>query len=378
MPRTLTSLGHDHPAPHRHKYDVVVFGNGPAGAAAAVALARKGFTVAVVAKAQSDRPKVGETVSPTIMRSLCQLGIWDRFVAAGHAQAPGTSVIWGGARPYENEFILNPYGPGWHLDRTHFDSMLIDAASAAGADIYDASATDDLRADRGGWTVHLAHAPVGSLKANWVLDATGRSAWLARRQGAKRCRVDRLVSLVGFATTASAREPRTLLESCSAGWWYAAVLPAGRIVAAFFTDADLLPRSQLQRDQLWNETLARTQLISSVMPTSAASPILVVAACTGHLLPCGGRNWLAIGDAAQSWDPLSGQGIEKALTSAIGAAEAISAVRSGNADALCAMAGAAEMEFRKYRQIQATHYGRESRWPDQIFWQRRQLSLHSA
>jgi len=374
MPRPLAPLEHDGAPPNRREYDVVIFGNGPAGAAAALALARKGLTVAVLAKAQSSRPKVGETVSPAIMRPLSHLGLWESFATAGHAAAPGTVVIWGRARAYENEFILNPYGPGWHLDRARFDSMLIDAAAAGGADIYEAAAADCVRADGGAWSVRLMQAPVESLTAHWAVDATGRSAWLAKRQGAKRRRVDRLVSLIRFATISSGHEPRTLLESCAAGWWYAAVLPAGRVVAAYFTDSDLLPRGVLQRHQLWSEALARTQLISTIMPAAAATPLSIAAACSGNLIPCGGENWLAIGDAAQSWDPLSGRGIEKALASAIGAAEAISAARSGTRNALCEMASAAEAEFPEYRQTQSRHYRRENRWPDQAFWQRRHLT----
>src|SRR5262249_62160503 len=118
-------------------------------------------------------------------------------------------------------------------------------------DMYDAAA-DCRRADRGGWSVHLARAPVASLKARWVVDATGRPAWLARRQGARRRCVDRLVGLMGFANS-SAHEPRTLLESWPAGWWYAAVLPGRPVGAAYFTDAGLPARGSRPRDTPWKD-----------------------------------------------------------------------------------------------------------------------------
>jgi flavin-dependent dehydrogenase len=355
----------------RRDYDVIIFGSGPAGAAAALALAHKGLTVAVVAKARRAGPPVGETVSPTIIRPLSRLGLWENFAAANHASAPGTVVIWGDERPYENDFILNPYGPGWHLDRARFDTMLIKGASAAGTDIYDGPAVDCMRATARAWIVRLSDKPFGSLTARWVIDATGRAAWLAQRQAVRRRQVDRLVALIKFETISSDSESRTLIESCALGWWYAAVLPERRAVAAYFTDSDLLPRRERRRDQLWNELLARTQLISKIMPVSTESRTFAAAACSGSLVQAAGEGWLAIGDAAQTYDPLSGQGIERALTSAIAAAEAISAAHAGDTDAFGRFAHAVDTQFQDYRHTHAKHYQRENRWPDQAFWQRR-------
>ena len=51
--------------------------------------------------------------------------------------------------------------------------------------------------------------------------------------------MDRLVALVRFAPVNSINEPRTLIEACQDGWWYAAPLPQNRVVAAWFTDADV-------------------------------------------------------------------------------------------------------------------------------------------
>ena len=47
---------------------------------------------------------------------------------------------------------------------------------------------------------------------------------------------------------------------------YAAALPKNRIVAAWFTDADLLPRRREARLQVWDRSFARANLVSSIVP----------------------------------------------------------------------------------------------------------------
>jgi flavin-dependent dehydrogenase len=163
--------------------DVIVFGGGPAGAAAGLALARKGLSVVVFAKPRT-APYIGETVAPNIVRPLARLGVWDAFLDAAHAAVPGTVVVWGDEHPFENDFLFNPYGPGWHLDRAAFDAMLIEAAQAAGADLRPAPVRDCVRKPCGGWTALFDDQNGGgALSARWVIDATGRTAWFAKRNG---------------------------------------------------------------------------------------------------------------------------------------------------------------------------------------------------
>lgn len=332
------------------RVDVLVHGAGPAGAATALALAAAGRSVAMVVRQEPDRgrPPFGETVPPEVVRPLTRLGLWDRFRSAGHLPAPGTLVCWGDDRPYEYESLLNPYGHGWHLDRGRFDRMLRDAALAAGARPVEPG----------------ARLP----RAGTVVDATGRAARIARRRGALRRRADRLVGLVRF-DAAPGQDRRTVVESCAEGWWYTAALPDRTTVTALFTDADLLPPGPAARARLWDEALARTRLVRDVAPAGSRSRTWVAPAQVGELDGTSGPDWVAVGDAARTLDPLSGRGVLAALDAGIATAQALLAPR--RAGELAGLARDGAEEHRAHLRRRRDHYRRERRWSDHSFWRRR-------
>ena len=119
-------------APPPPECDVAVLGGGPAGAAAAITLARTGRSVVVIEKSHYEQSRIGETLVPAARPLLVRLAVWEPFLAAGHLPSPGVLSVWGEDELYETHSIFNAYGQGWHLDRQRFDTMLAQAAEKPG------------------------------------------------------------------------------------------------------------------------------------------------------------------------------------------------------------------------------------------------------
>ena len=166
-------------------FDVVILGGGPAGCAAAIMLARAGLHTAVVERTRYDARRVGETLPPSAVPLLHRLGIWEAFERDAHAPSPGIVSVWGSENLFENDFIFNPFGDGWHLDRTRFDSMLAERAEHAGVILLTRARlrTCEPTSSRQ-WQIDVeCDGREVEMAARWMIDATGRAAWLAQRQG---------------------------------------------------------------------------------------------------------------------------------------------------------------------------------------------------
>jgi flavin-dependent dehydrogenase len=370
--------------------DVVVLGGGPAGAAAAIELARARRSVCVVERSHYEEPRIGETLPPSARVPLAALGVWDIFLTARHTPAPGVASSWGEDDVHETHFIFNAHGRGWHLDRHRFDAMLAQAARDAGAHVHCGAGVGSCLRHADGWEVELVSG-AGSrcrhdvVRAAFVVDATGRAAMLARQQGAKRFNVDRLVGLVatlGVHRAKAARTTRrdstrdatawTLVEASADGWWYSALLPSGRWMAVYMTDADLLPRDRGSWRAFWRARLEQTRHTQARLGALHPDAVpRVVAAGTSRLDRVTGEGWLAVGDAAMARDPLSGQGLVQALASGMRAAEAVKRRLNGDVTAIAQYAGQSDDLFHEYSRLRAVHYRREHRWPQSPFWRRR-------
>ncbi len=210
------------------------------------------------------------------------------------------------------------------------------------------------------------------LAARFVVDATGATAALARRCGARFVEADNLVGIAGYFQY-DIGNSSTLIEAFEDGWWYTAGLPDGRRSVACMTDADLVRRMKLHDPQEWRRKLGTTSHIAAtVHGGKLKGRIAVRSASSRRLEPAAGKDWLAVGDSASRFDPLSSQGIFKALRSGIFASYAIGDLLTRHDDSgLDRFRRYVLEEFKSYTEVRTKYYRQEQRWPESEFWLRR-------
>src|SRR5262249_20235739 len=157
--------------------------------------------------------------------------------------------------------------------------------------------------------------------ARFVVDATGMRASFARSMGASRLFVDRLLCVSAFfelsdATTVSRL---TMLEAAEYGWWDVAKLPKQRVGVTIASEPETIKQHALRTRDGYLRRLAGTSHIST--QTGACRLIegssTICAAPSFFLDKVAADDWLAVGDAAAAYDPISSQGIHKALSDGI-------------------------------------------------------------
>jgi flavin-dependent dehydrogenase len=222
-----------------------------------------------------------------------------------------------------------------------------------------------------------------TVDARMLLDCSGRTSGLLRPFGAERQTRDRLICAWIHGTMAGGcRGGVVYTESAESGWWYTAPLADGRRVLAWHTDSDL-PGAAIVRDRAaLLECAARSPTLMAEIADASflgTDPPRVIAAHSSALTPAVGDGWLAAGDAALSFDPLSSQGLFHALYTGLSAAEAADRILSGDDSAYGDYAASLARIDEAYRRNLEAWYQLERRWPDQEFWRRRaRLAPHGA
>lgn len=378
------------------RYDVVILGGGPAGCAAALSLAERGVErILVVEASDYSSERVGESIPPDTRNLFAALGLLSAFEAEGHEPCLGSCSSWGADELGYNDFLFNPYGNGWHLDRRRFDMWMAQQVRARGVEVWTSCTfVDRLGDDDEDVELELrvgASGDVTRVRARFVIDATGARSRFARRSGAVACELDRLVVVWGYFELPDAAPERlvrlTLLEAVEYGWWYLARLPRRRVAAAVASSPAIHKARRLDRAHGWLTALGQTQHVLATLLAAEANPVagsLAVCMAPSFVLdPIADDSsvprWLAIGDAASSFDPISSQGIYKGLSDGLEGGRAVAAHLGGDSSALGNHALRVRERFVGYAKQRAYFYGLEQRWPEAAFWrERRDASLRDG
>jgi len=303
-------------------WDVIVVGAGPAGSATALLLARAGVHVLLLDRARFPREKpCSEYLSPESTRVLERLGpdVLAAVAAAAPARLTGMKVVAPSGRGVVGRFETFSFA----LPRTRFDTILRDAAEARGVEVREGVKVEEVLYDYGAVAGVVArdtgHGTRDSYRSHIVVGADGLRSVVARRLGPVHAIGPKRVAFT--AHVADVRDVHELGEMHVGRPGYVGLGPIGNGVT---TVALVVPAGEARRGARFFDELNRFPGVAgrfdarrTVRPVMATGPF---ARWSRRAVTDGA---LLVGDAADFFDPFTGQGIYSALRGAELAAAAI-------------------------------------------------------
>jgi len=301
---------------------VLIVGGGPAGAASATFLAQEGVDVTVLDRAFFPRPKpCAEYLSPEASRVLHAMGVLHAVEHAGAAQLTGMRVRAPNGFEIEGAFAAEHGFRGFRdrglaLRREVLDALLLDRARAAGAAVHEGVALESLEAGSRGYTVGVREdGVVRTLHADLVIGADGLRSRVARALGvARRSRWPKRLALVAHWRGVDGIGARGEMHVQHDGYLGLADVGGGLTNVALVVPARSARAAAGNADGFVRDWLARhPHLWARFAQAERVSPVRATGPFASHATRAWAPDAALVGDAADFFDPFTGEGIYAAL-----------------------------------------------------------------
>ena len=320
--------------------DVVIAGAGPAGAIAALVLARAGARVRLVDRARFPRDKLcGDTLNPGTMRALRRLGVGDAVDRRGLALAGMVVSGPGGVAVRESYRGGSGTSAGRAITRREVDALLLDAALAAGVGFDDATPVIGplVSGTAGAPTVHgiEVRGRTGArleVRGRVTIAADGRRSVVAAALGLVRHpHATRRWAVGGYYEGIADLGPYGEMHVRPDHFVGIAPIPGGLANVCL-----VAPAQRALRDPaalLSQVVTADAQLRDRFTSARRAGPVVSMGPLAGDARAAGVPGLLLAGDAAGFIDPITGDGMRFAVRGGeMAALAAVEMLDSGRVD----------------------------------------------
>jgi flavin-dependent dehydrogenase len=308
--------------------DVLVIGGGPAGATAAAFLAAGGRDTVLLEKSAHPRFHIGESLLPRNMEILDRLGVREQVAAMGVFK-PGAEFVsdsTGETVAFDfSQAVTGGDTAAYQVVRSEFDAMLFARARDNGArtaertrvtDIKPADGTGRLRVT----AVDEASGKPSHIAARFVLDASGRDTFLARRLNIKEASRKNNTAAVfahyrGVAMRMGEREGFITVHLADDGWFWMIPLPDAVMSVGFVGTQAAFRDRQGDMTAFFEARLAGSPTVQARMRgAERISPVTGTGNYSYQAKTSWGEGYLMIGDAFAFIDPVFSSGVLLAMT----------------------------------------------------------------
>ena len=360
------------------KMKIGIIGGGPAGLSTAIGLKRLGFEVVILESGSYEKTRTGEHLAAEALHEFRKMGIPESILVNNSIPCTEVRSAWGQSELSANESIFNPFGSGYILSRPNFDEALFNYCLEIGIEAMKGVRVSKATRIGDHWELRLNDT---SIEVDFLIDASGRNSKFRLEKGVEKLVTDQLIGVTKHIVPNLNTKPKdsfVLVESTPKGWWYSVQLSSGAIMATFMTDAKTLSNSDLTKEMFWETQLElshHTKIRLKELGNEGSFSVHSARSQILNLLT--GSKWMAVGDAAQSYDPLSSAGIIKGLKMGQLAATKLSEHYNSSPLALDEYEAQIRTQYEEYLVLKEDYYLKEKRWISEAFWFKRNLKPNS-
>jgi flavin-dependent dehydrogenase len=288
-------------------------------------MARAGLEVLVLDRARFPRDKpCSEYMSPQASRILAEMGALDAVESSGAAQLTGMRVHAPNGATIHGEFVAGHGYRGFRdrglaVRRTILDAILLQRARAAGARVEEGVRVTDVVKDASGRVIgvqtSVAGGAPGTINAGMVIGADGLRSVVGRRLGLIRAsRWPRRIALVTHYRNIQGSRQFGEMHVDRSGYLGIADVGNGLTNVALVVPVSRAAEIAADRTEFLESWIAERPRIAELFSTAErVDPVRA----TGPFASAARRAWTRgaalVGDAAEFFDPFTGEGIYTAL-----------------------------------------------------------------